>query len=621
MRRLILSALFGVGFVLASASAASAATFVVNNSGDAGDAVKGNGVCATGSGVCTLRAAIEEAEALSGPDTVTIPAMTISLGSQVNVSKSTTVQGAGGRSTIITGTPGHVLFVVTGGDVFVRDLALQGVTAGGGGGLAVYQTGNAATILERVRVVGHRVSGSVHVFGPVYVAAGEMTVRNSEISGNSAMTTGGSAEGGAIHATGVNTRVVIENSTITDNTISAGSGATSYGWGGALYLYQATGSVVSSTITNNASANSVSIAAYGGNVANFGSLTVRESVIASGAADNAASANCYGAVTFTGRNIADQGCGGASPTLTIADPQLGPLQDNGGGTNSRSPALQSPAVNAASACAFPTDQRGQQRPIGAACDLGSVEIGADVSVTQTVSNTTPVPGSDVVFTAVAANKGADAASGARLVVNLQNVQSVVSVSDSSCSVSGSSVTCDLATLQRTAPRTILIVARVPQQGDLSSTATVSSDLPDPNPADNTSTVTASVPGVPADGTPAPTPQTCTNVITGTNKADRLRGTSLRDRLRGLGGNDVVRGQGGADCLDGGRGNDRLVGGAAGDSLLGGKGRDRLAGGVGNDVITSRDGVRDFVKCGAGKDKVTADKRDRVAKDCESVIKK
>ena len=47
-----------------------ATTFTVNDLGDAPDAVPGNGACATAGAVCTLRAAIQEANALVGPDVV-----------------------------------------------------------------------------------------------------------------------------------------------------------------------------------------------------------------------------------------------------------------------------------------------------------------------------------------------------------------------------------------------------------------------------------------------------------------------------------------------------------------------------------------------------------------------
>jgi CSLREA domain-containing protein len=49
----------------------SGATFTVNSTGDAVDANKGDGICAASDGTCTLRAAIEEANALAGADTIT----------------------------------------------------------------------------------------------------------------------------------------------------------------------------------------------------------------------------------------------------------------------------------------------------------------------------------------------------------------------------------------------------------------------------------------------------------------------------------------------------------------------------------------------------------------------
>jgi hypothetical protein len=56
---------------LGAPGAASAATFVVNNSGNSSDSSVGNGVCRTSGGVCTLRAAIQEANATTALDTIT----------------------------------------------------------------------------------------------------------------------------------------------------------------------------------------------------------------------------------------------------------------------------------------------------------------------------------------------------------------------------------------------------------------------------------------------------------------------------------------------------------------------------------------------------------------------
>jgi hypothetical protein len=57
--------------VVALAAPAAAATYVVNNNGNSSDSSVGNGVCRTSGGVCTLRAAIQEANATSALDTIT----------------------------------------------------------------------------------------------------------------------------------------------------------------------------------------------------------------------------------------------------------------------------------------------------------------------------------------------------------------------------------------------------------------------------------------------------------------------------------------------------------------------------------------------------------------------
>lgn len=90
-------------------------------------------------------------------------------------------------------------------------------------------------------------------------------------------------------------------------------------------------------------------------------------------------------------------------------------------------------------------------------------------------------------------------------------------------------------------------------------------------------------------------------LTGTPSADRLTGTRSSDRIDGREGNDTLRGLGGADLL------------------IGGAGRDELDGGRGDDRIPAHaDESRDRVRCGAGRDVVTADLFDVVATDCETV---
>jgi hypothetical protein len=68
---------------------------------------------------------------------------------------------------------------------------------------------------------------------------------------------------------------------------------------------------------------------------------------------------------------------GTGDQNTAGDVSLGPLQDNGGPTLTRLPLAGSPALGAvpASACTVVSaDQRGVDRPQGAACEAGAVEV-------------------------------------------------------------------------------------------------------------------------------------------------------------------------------------------------------------------------------------------------------
>src|SRR3990170_5602301 len=73
------------------------------------------------------------------------------------------------------------------------------------------------------------------------------------------------------------------------------------------------------------------------------------------------------------------------------------------------------------------------------------------------------------------------------------------------------------------------------------------------------------------------------VVKGTKRADTLVGSSGKDRIFGYGGDDVLRGLAGNDVLDGGRGHDTI------------------SGGPGTDRVLARDGARDRIYCGFGKD--------------------
>ena len=74
---------------------------------------------------------------------------------------------------------------------------------------------------------------------------------------------------------------------------------------------------------------------------------------------------------------------------------------------------------------------------------------------------------------------------------------------------------------------------------------------------------------------------------------------------------------GGNVMVGSKKANTLVGGVFGDRIDGKGGRDILVGGDGDDTITSRDGIRDAVRCGPDKDKVVADRVDKLV-GCEVV---
>lgn len=119
---------------------------------------------------------------------------------------------------------------------------------------------------------------------------------------------------------------------------------------------------------------------------------------------------------------------------------------------------------------------------------------------------------------------------------------------------------------------------------------------------------------------------CAAALVGTARADRLVGGAAGEIVFGLAGADRLEGRGGHDCLLGGSGNDVLRGEAGSDRLTGGRGNDVLVGGPGanaydagpgNDVVDARNGKRETIQCGSGRDRLRADSSDR-AVGCETI---
>ena len=85
--------------------------------------------------------------------------------------------------------------------------------------------------------------------------------------------------------------------------------------------------------------------------------------------------------------------------------------------------------------------------------------------------------------------------------------------------------------------------------------------------------------------------------------DALEGGRDTELLQGDAGRNDLSGKGGDDCL-----------------LLTGDENERASGGDGDDLICNPDGNKDDVFCGTGHDTVVADVEDRVAANCEDVLR-
>jgi hypothetical protein len=122
------------------------------------------------------------------------------------------------------------------------------------------------------------------------------------------------------------------------------------------------------------SANSASQG--GGIYNNQGTLTLNNSIVA----NSTGSQDIGNAATLNGsNNLVESGSGLQNLIHTLtADPMLGPLQDNGGPTQTFALLAGSPAINAGDASLLPhgitTDQRGQPRVSGGALDIGAFEL-------------------------------------------------------------------------------------------------------------------------------------------------------------------------------------------------------------------------------------------------------
>jgi hypothetical protein len=421
--------LCGVAILLAGASGpAYGLDLVVRDTEDAHDATPGDGLCAAmnASATCTLRAAVEEANAQAGPHTIVLERggtyvirETEGFG-QLEVRESVTITGTGATSTIIDGNDKVRVFRVAQTVALslakmrlTRGNAATAATCGQSGGAVCVESGGSVTLDEVVLE-----SNKAPFGGAVGVAGAAATVGKSTFSKNAATNGSQKGVGGAVYALGPNATVTIDDSTLGENDAAKGGAIaldnfatlvlrtstlnlnTAVSGGAAVVAEDPAGMTIANctidgnTATDSAGGGAIDVTRT---VEGVGTLALNNVTIAGSApagisvqsgigvtmtncilADNGKS--CVGVGDTAGPNL-ESGAGG-DPTCPGAETQnarLGALADNGGRTRTRALLSDSPAIDAGSpATCEQKDQRGTARLIDdQKCDLGAFEVVPD----------------------------------------------------------------------------------------------------------------------------------------------------------------------------------------------------------------------------------------------------
>src|SRR2546428_4296509 len=194
--------LFTLASLLLAVAPAAAATFTVNDPADAVDAAPGDGRCATAGGSCTLRAAIQEANAHTGADTIMVPAGTYPLTiagrgedaaatGDLDITDDVTIIGAGADSTIVDGNGIDRVFEIANpaSTVAISSLTIRngdpGPVAGDTDGGGLYNQG---TLTLSDVVVAHNTASAGS--GGGVSSVNEITLSGSTLNGHTAAFSG-----------------------------------------------------------------------------------------------------------------------------------------------------------------------------------------------------------------------------------------------------------------------------------------------------------------------------------------------------------------------------------------------------------------------------------------------
>ncbi len=268
---------------------------------------------------------------------------------------------------------GRVIYAHNNGiSVTLENLIMRGGLSNSGGG-GLYSNGAQVTlahVIVRDNVVVDGYGGG----GLCVSSPGTLTVTASLLTGNTASYGGGIFNSGG--------KLVLINSTLSGN--QSVTGSPSLDGGGALDQWGTAPSaiIVNSTIVSNTAV--ITNAARSGIWLENGTLTMQNSIVAHNGVTNNLRIENGAVFTSTGYNLTNNGAGTpftATTDLSNTQPQLGPLQDNGGSSWTHALLPGSPAIDriprGVNGCGttLTTDQRGQPRPgsFTRLCDVGAYE--------------------------------------------------------------------------------------------------------------------------------------------------------------------------------------------------------------------------------------------------------
>ena len=412
------SVLWSIVLILVIVGPAGAATFPVRSGEDMNDLAPGNGLCVALLKpiplpsfvfllpICTLRAAVEEANAYPGEDSIVLGAGTFTLSipgtgedqtatGDLDVTESVRIIGAGTNKTIIdaNGLDRALDILGAGTRVTLSNLTVingnlpsgQVLSQKGGGGIR-----NRGELILDTVVVRNNTVGGVHSgdMGGGILNQGMCTVTGSTIADNQAVLGGGIMNESQ-------TSLYLNASTIMANSARSGAGLMNKGsaflknstlssnraqgeiaTGGALYNQEQL-QLIHCTIADNA-------AGYGGGLGLAGGTV---SMVNTLLADNEGG-NCdaAGLVSSEGNNLdSDNTCGLGPFDLKNIDAKLGLLRENGGPTQTYSLNPGSPAIDTGKSLTdIRGDQRGVVRPQRKAYDIGAFEVG-EISVAPLIT--------------------------------------------------------------------------------------------------------------------------------------------------------------------------------------------------------------------------------------------